>query len=191
MDEILPGLWIGDILSTYNTPHLHSKNISTIISLTDQPLPQWLRAQYHELGILHQDYRVQDDVLEDLLCIMKETCDAIDKSLHEGRGVLVHCGLGISRSGTTVLGYVMRERAVDREQALSFVRQKRSRVHPNTGFWEQLGIWHECHYDLFEVVDGVSLEKEAYREWKAKAAWEMRHRVLALNDANVQSGGKN
>ncbi|KAF7925404.1 uncharacterized protein EAE97_010485 [Botrytis byssoidea] len=105
MDEILPNLWIGDLLSTYNISNLQSKNIHAIISVNDQPLPQWLRTRYLELGFFHHDFRVQDDALEDILHIMKDTCEMIDKSRCENRGVLVHCGLGISRSGTIVLGY--------------------------------------------------------------------------------------
>lgn len=63
------------------------------------------------------------------------------------------------------------------DKARSFVRRKRSRVRSNTGFWEQLGIWHECHYDVFEFVNGVKVEKKAYREWKIKAGLEMSDRV--------------
>ncbi|CAD6446082.1 2a637dca-ac36-486d-b540-8dc2f72be30c [Sclerotinia trifoliorum] len=181
MDEILTNLWIGDILSTYNISNLQSKNICTIISLIDQPLPQWLRTRYRELGISHKDFRVQDDALEDILCIMKDACDTIDKALDESRGVLVHCGLGISRSGTIVLGYVMRKKTLDRDQALLFVRQKRLRVQPNTGFWEQLNVWHDCQHDVFEYVNGENFLKELYREWKSKAGMEMSNRVLALN----------
>lgn len=194
------------ILSTYNISHLQSKNIYTVISVIDQPLPQWLRTRYQELGILHRDFRVQDDALEDILHIMTDTCDAIDKSLQYDRGVLIHCGLGISRSGTVVLGYgtsitrilrfmflanfypVMRFMNLDREQALSFVRQKRSRVQPNTGFWEQLRIWYECHHDVFEHRGGEKFEKEAYREWKVKAVADMCDRVLTFNDVDAQPG---
>ncbi|TGO25790.1 hypothetical protein BPAE_0072g00100 [Botrytis paeoniae] len=108
---------------------------------------------------------------------MKDVCEIIDKSLRENQGVLVHCGLGISRSGTVVLGYVMRERTLDREEALAFVRQKRLRVQPNLGFWEQLSIWHDYHHDVFETVGGEILEKEIYREWKEKVVREMGSRV--------------
>ncbi|KAF7885446.1 uncharacterized protein EAF02_003955 [Botrytis sinoallii] len=212
MDEILPNLWIGDILSTYNISNLQSKNICTIISVNDQPLPQWLRTRYLELGFSHHDFLVQDDALEDILHIMNDACEMIDKSLCQNKGVLVHCGLGISRSGTVVLGYgeitlftltswvmilirltsyaVMRERTLDREEALALVRKKRSRVQPNTGFWEQLSIWHDCHHDVFENFDGEILEKKIYREWKEKTAMEMGSRVSNLAQSQSSVGGQ-
>ncbi|KAF7913356.1 uncharacterized protein EAE98_011581 [Botrytis deweyae] len=190
MDEILPNLWIGDTLSTYNISNLQSKNICTIISVNDQPLPQWLRTRYLELGFSHHGFRVQDDALEDILYIMNDVCEMIDTSLRQNKGVLVHCGLGISRSGTVVLGYVMRERTLDRDEALALVRQKRSRVQPNTGFWAQLSIWHDCHHDVFENFDGEILEKKIYREWKEKAAMEMGSRVSNLTQSQSSIGGQ-
>lgn len=84
----------------------------------------------------------------------------------------------------------MREKSIERETALSFVREKRSRVHPNPGFWEQLGVWHECHYEVFELVGDVELGKEVYREWKTKAELEMSNKVLTLNAINTKSGRK-
>lgn len=37
--------------------------------------------------------------------IMTKVCDEIHNTLSSKEGVLVHCGLGISRSGSVVLGY--------------------------------------------------------------------------------------
>lgn len=88
------------------------------------------------------------------------------------------------------LSQVMREKSIERETALSFVREKRSRVHPNPGFWEQLGVWHECHSEVFELVGDVELGKEVYREWKTKAELEMSNKVLTLNAINTKSGRK-
>jgi protein-tyrosine phosphatase len=36
---------------------------------------------------------------------MAETCDVIDEARGKGEGILVHCGLGVSRSGSVVIGY--------------------------------------------------------------------------------------
>lgn len=76
-----------------------------MISLVDQPLPQWLRTRYQELEIKNSEFRKEDDALEDILDIMSEVCDLIKKDLNERKGVLVHCGLGVSRSGSVVIAY--------------------------------------------------------------------------------------
>jgi protein-tyrosine phosphatase len=41
----------------------------------------------------------------DILPILTETYDVIREKMEKGEGVLVHCGLGVSRSGAVVVGY--------------------------------------------------------------------------------------
>jgi len=62
----------------------------------------------------------------------------IRKALEEGGAVLVHCLMGISRSATIVIAYLMMEQNISRDEAFSFVRSKRDRVYPNDGFMRQL-----------------------------------------------------
>ncbi len=79
-----------------------------MISLIDQPLPQWLRTKYtqEDVGIRHTDFFVHDDEIEDILAIMAQACDLVHESLDAKKeGVLVHCGLGVSRTGSVVVGY--------------------------------------------------------------------------------------
>ena len=71
----------------------------------ERPLPQWLRTKFQELGIQHKVYEIDDDSLEDILSILAEVCDLMDEQLRKKEGVLVHCGLGVSRSGSMVVGY--------------------------------------------------------------------------------------
>jgi hypothetical protein len=52
-------------------------------------------------------------------------------------------------------------------------------VCPNTGFWEQLKIWEECGYEVWEEVDGKRIEKEVYKTWKKNAEEKMRQRIAA------------
>ena len=52
--------------------------------------------------------------------------------------VYVHCAMGVSRSASCVLMYLMKMFKVTFEQALEFVRERRSVVDPNDGFKKQL-----------------------------------------------------
>jgi hypothetical protein len=172
------------------------RGINHVISLVDQPLPQWLRTRYQTLQIRNTEFLIQDDELEDILEILGQVSDLIGKDLDEGKnGILVHCGLGVSRSGSAVVAYcrfcsvgiiysrllktykVMRSRKLDRDEALRFVKMKRPRVQPNSGFWRQLEIWGNSAYEVWEEVDGIRQEKEEYREWKSDAAKKMEARV--------------
>lgn len=51
--------------------------------------------------------------------------------------VFVHCAMGLSRSATLVLAYLMIEEKMTLVEAISAVAQNRN-ICPNTGFLEQL-----------------------------------------------------
>jgi hypothetical protein len=53
---------------------------------------------------------------------------------------------------------------------------KRPRVQPNSGFWAQLDIWETCKYEVFEEIDKVMKEKEAYAKWKKEAEDDLEER---------------
>jgi protein-tyrosine phosphatase len=51
--------------------------------------------------------------------------------------VLVHCMVGMSRSATSVLAYLMISRKMSAAEAIRTVRMHRD-IHPNEGFLQQL-----------------------------------------------------
>ncbi|KAN0053038.1 hypothetical protein ACTA71_012520 [Dictyostelium dimigraforme] len=56
----------------------------------------------------------------------------------QGGRILIHCAMGISRSTTVVLAYLMKEDRMTYTEAFSFCKQKRSCINPNFGFVKQL-----------------------------------------------------
>lgn len=64
--------------------------------------------------------------------------DKIHEHIKRGGRVMVHCHLGISRSTTFVLAYLMKYRGMSLSNAYDFVLEKRSCIRPNLGFCEQL-----------------------------------------------------
>lgn len=59
-----------------------------------------------------------------------------------GQAVLVHCKMGISRSGSTVIAYAMKQQHWPMDVALAYVRDRRSIVKPNEGFMKQLQTYN-------------------------------------------------
>lgn len=80
VEEIVPGLFLGNIASSYNKELLQDKKITAIVSLTSRYQPFW-DAATTEAGITperHMWAQVQDSRKEDLLSLMKDICDFID-----------------------------------------------------------------------------------------------------------------
>jgi atypical dual specificity phosphatase len=72
---------------------------------------------------------------------LRRQVNFIDAQRRSDRVVYVHCRAGVSRSGMVVVAYFMHKNRWPREQALAFVRARRSVVRPNEAFMEQLSAW--------------------------------------------------
>ena len=63
--------------------------------------------EHLDMGIVTVRFNKDDKPAEDLLSIFGSTCDLIEEKRAEGKKVLVHCRMGISRSVTLVMAYRM------------------------------------------------------------------------------------
>lgn len=88
-----------------------------------------------------ESYRVpvQDDKKENISAYFDEVTAKLEEVHLKGKGAaVVHCMVGVSRSASFVLAYLMRYHQMSLEQAFRFVKQRRSVINPNLGFLEQL-----------------------------------------------------
>ena len=74
---------------------------------------------------------------------LREQVDFIDQQRQAGRPTYVHCHAGVSRAALVITAYEMRRHGWTRDQALEFVRSKRSVINPNPAFRELLLEWEE------------------------------------------------
>nr|XP_023650887.1 dual specificity protein phosphatase 10-like [Paramormyrops kingsleyae] len=61
-----------------------------------------------------------------------------EEAHQRGRGVLVHCQAGVSRSATIVIAYLMKHTRMTMMDAYKYVRGRRPVVSPNLNFMGQL-----------------------------------------------------
>lgn len=89
----------------------------------------------------------EDRAEEDLLSRFNEACDFIERGQQTG-ACLVHCRFGVSRSATLVAAHLMRKYALDFNEALYKLKERRSCIGPNTGFIAQLKLFQKMDYKL-------------------------------------------
>ncbi|KAF7233630.1 hypothetical protein EG68_11843 [Paragonimus skrjabini miyazakii] len=160
MNEILPGLWLGSY-PFKDESNLMRVGIKSILTLDLTPLPADIFKTFDKKFI-----HLIDEPDQDVLDILEDALMFIETSLQKG-GVLVHCAMGVSRSATIVIAYVMRKNRVSYDTAFQLVTSKRL-VYPNIGFVNQL--------KLFQVMGWkVVTNSRAYTHYAAMRKFNSSH----------------
>ncbi|KAI5819560.1 protein-tyrosine phosphatase-like protein, partial [Pyronema omphalodes] len=140
-DEIIPGLFLGKCV--LHDDFLQNQGITHVLSLTSE------RVEISkECGIVHKQFIVRDNCTQNLLQSLLEGVQFIEDAftgavkpqpsqIAEPK-VFVHCRMGISRSASIVVAYVMKIFDYSYEEGLCFVKKKRQFINPNKAFVAQL-----------------------------------------------------
>ena len=125
--QIYPWLYLGTIEDACDSDELSRLNIKNIVSIG--PLPK-------ESDTIKNLYiNIDDHGDEPIANYFDEICEFLDKVKDKDEKVLVHCRGGVSRSATAVIAYHMKTSQNHKlDDAVDFVRSKRSIINPNLGF---------------------------------------------------------
>ena len=156
MNEIVDGIWLGDLSAACNKEELKNKGIKKILSVLKQLGPNYKI----EDGFIQKRIEINDFETENIIQYFGEC-------LHFMEGeekVLVHCMAGASRSATIVIAYLMWTQKIDYEKAFQFVKDRRYIVFPNFGFRKQLKqfekLLKENDYDIDKInFKEIKIEK--------------------------------
>ncbi|KAI0002579.1 hypothetical protein BJV74DRAFT_765196 [Russula compacta] len=141
MDQVLPGLWIGDLHSATDVNALRTNGILSILTA--------MRGSFSIPETFIRRQIPLDDVEEaDVLQHLIPSITFIQAELDKDRGVLVHCQAGTSRSATVAAAYIMYSQDVDTSTAIDLIRKVRPNINPNAGFMAQLEIFHQASYKV-------------------------------------------
>ena len=99
---------------------LVERNIGLVVSLTGASPDAGVLAR-HGLDLLHLPVADFTPPSRDAI---SEFLDKARFYQHEGKGIVVHCGAGIGRTGTMIACYLV-DKGFDAEQAIQMVREAR------------------------------------------------------------------
>jgi dual specificity phosphatase 12 len=206
MREIVPGLFLGNVGASYELDMLQENHINTIVSLTDARWVWW-NSTTRQAGIpehRHKWVQCADSSTQDLLVHMSDICDFIDQMAspalqssstlpveheHElsikpcsapSESILIHCDLGISRSPTIIIAYLMRKYGAKREAVLAFIQTKQ-KVNPSANLARQLQVWEQVGYQAWENEE-KTVPKAPYQAFLDDRAALLKRKGLIGNE---------
>ena len=110
MDEIIPGLWIGDLQSAKNVENLKAHGIFSILTamrgrITIHEVLLFLledssmfNSHSNKQTLIRHQIQLDDTEDADVMTHFLPSIHFIQAELDKGRGVLVHCQAGVSTS---------------------------------------------------------------------------------------------
>nr|XP_046258465.1 dual specificity protein phosphatase family protein [Scatophagus argus] len=134
VDEVWPNLYIGNVAVAQNRKTLHKLGITHVLNAAHSKQGSIGDQRFYGNTCVYFGIPAEDSESFDLSQHFKPAADFIHKALKSKDGkVLVHCIMGISRSATLVLAYLMLRQRLSLRDALRRVVQKRA-IYPNQNF---------------------------------------------------------
>uniref|UniRef100_A0A6J0UTY0 protein-serine/threonine phosphatase n=1 Tax=Pogona vitticeps TaxID=103695 RepID=A0A6J0UTY0_9SAUR len=133
--RIFDYLFLGSEWNAANLEELQKNRVTHILNVTRE-IDNFFPDQFTYMNV-----RLYDEETSQLLPHWTDTYSFISDARTRDCRVLVHCKMGVSRSGSTVIAYAMKEYGWSLEQALGYVQERRPIVHPNPGFMRQLEFY--------------------------------------------------
>jgi len=131
--RVLDRLYLSDYVSL-SAARLSELGVSLVINATYE-VPN---VEVPEGTIEFIQLHINDVVTADMAQHMDRCADRIHEVRSAGGVALVHCALGVSRSVTICLAYLVKYEGRTLREAYFEVKKKRPIIRPNEGFWRQL-----------------------------------------------------
>ena len=147
-----PMLFIGTAKQAENEKLYEKLQIGSCINLSQNK-----RINY-PAGLNRLDIDIPDETNSNLFEHFTKTTEFLQKAIQSGTGnCFVFCQMGISRSSSVVLAYLIADKKLTLKSAFDLLKSCRPIIRPNFGFLKQLKQWEAQHIgsssDLDEIYD--------------------------------------
>ena len=139
-DEILNGIYLGNINSVYDIKKLKELGITDIISVIEGFDPPYVK-DFNYLVINAID--TENTNLSNCFDVSNEF---INNAIENNKKVLIHCTYGKSRSVTILAAYIISTFGMNIENTLKAIKSKRNIINPNKFFIKQLEKYYDDLY---------------------------------------------
>ncbi|QQP41970.1 Uncharacterized protein FKW44_016494, partial [Caligus rogercresseyi] len=130
--KIVDHVYLGSEWNASNLDELKANGITHILNVTRE-IDNFFPATFE-----YRNIRVFDEEATDLLKYFDETYRFVRKAQDAQGKVLIHCKMGISRSATLTMAYLMKDYEMSLTEVMILVGERRAIINPNEGFIKQL-----------------------------------------------------
>jgi hypothetical protein len=186
---ILPHVWVGNAPAALNEGWLRANGIGVVVNCAAKgeimPMPAAARAAsgvraFHSLDIT-------ESVAIDPLPALLRGADLVAEAVAAGTPVLVHCLVGMNRSVSTALVYLMKYHGLDLLTALHFVKGKRPIAFPNREMFPRLLVAERRLRP--DAAASLTLADLTAHGWAPLPHWPLPPELAASGGAGAAAAG--
>ena len=128
--KIVDNLYLGDFRAADNPELLRSHGITHVVNCAFN-----LPSKYPKL-LTYLNLNLRDEPDQTIFPQIDDAYKFIKNNPHNN--ILVHCVHGMSRSGSVIVYYLMKEKRMRMQESIEFIGKIREVINPNEGFRRQL-----------------------------------------------------
>ncbi len=151
-NQILPGIWLGNLRAAQDEAFLRNAGIQVVFNCTkDAPFHSSIRRRYR----VPVDDNLESDEIRNLELWGYEIVYKMLQELKEGRTLYVHCHAGMQRSPAVVAMFLIAVHKMSTDQAKAYIKQRRPiAFFPSANFEKAMrGFERSLRKNLIEGIE--------------------------------------
>lgn len=129
--HIIDNIYLGNAINACNIDTINLYNFKSIINVTEE-IPNY----FMDNSINYLKIHIRDNQNATIKPYINDFIKFIDNN--ENNNILIHCYMGVSRSTSLVLYYLIKKKKYNLENALTFVNDKRKYINLNILLYNEL-----------------------------------------------------
>ena len=150
-DQILPGLWLGNMKASQDEVLLRNAKIEAVFNCSkDLPFHPSIKRRYR----VPVDDNLQQAEIRNMELWSYEIAVKMNNEYKEGRPILVHCAAGMQRSPAAIAFFLMATKRMSASQAMAFIKERRPIVFfPSANFGQAIKGFEESFQTMLRSLN--------------------------------------
>ena len=149
VSQVFPFLWLGSKINAFDKQLLFGmkeipNKVDLVINVSKDINNKFIHNKVN--SIEHIRIPVNDDTKEEISVYFELVYQYIENARKKNKIVFIHCHMGISRSPTLVIAYIMKYLRMSFTMAFQYLEKIRPIIEPNIGFIYQLEKYQKNMY---------------------------------------------
>jgi protein-tyrosine phosphatase len=136
--QILNWIFLGNARNANNIEEIINFRIAYVLNCAlevyDKNLPKHIK---------YCHIKLEDTPQTNIIPFLEKALDFIELARKNKKKILIHCKLGISRSPSILIAYLVKYMNFTTMKAFDFIKSKRKQIQPNPGFLLQLSTYEK------------------------------------------------